>query len=163
MVGVLALPLATAGCTVPMGAVTGVGVNAAGGVVGYLQVCDDHIDGATLYSDSEHESDDKNKRGSWSAPKPVTKSATWTLSEPVPWATDLPLADLDSDVQYGLYGWTEDNSSSAGPVMFSLEDLASLKPGQVLYGGYGTSGDGDAHNVVVTEADFKHRACEMVE
>ena len=162
MVAVLALPLATTGCTVPMGAVTGVGVNAAGGVVGYLQVCEDHIDGATLYSDSEHEGDDENKRGSWSAPRPVTKSATWTLSEPVPWATDLPLAHLDSDVQYGLYGWAEDNSSSAGPVVFSLEDLASLKPGQVLYRGYGPSGYGTARNVVATEADFKRAACETV-
>jgi hypothetical protein len=47
--GALALCLVVSGCTVPSGAIAGVGVDDHGRLVGYLRVCHDHIDGGTLY------------------------------------------------------------------------------------------------------------------
>jgi hypothetical protein len=162
VVGALALPLSTAGCTVDIGAVMGVGVDAAGRPVGYLRVCKDRIDGATLYRSqaAEHE----RERGMWSAAKPVTSFARWSLAEPGPsWTAKSPLGRLTTG-EYTLYGWTNDNSSSAGDVVFTRAKLERLRPGEVLYWAGDVSKDGNRYpNVVVSETEFRREACKMVE
>lgn len=45
IVGVASL----SGCTVPVVGTTGIGVDASGRLVGYLSICEQHIDGVTLY------------------------------------------------------------------------------------------------------------------
>jgi len=61
-----AAALLAAGCTVPGGAVAGVGVDSKGNPVGYLQVCHDHIDGTTIYIDDAH------KFGTWESSPAAT-------------------------------------------------------------------------------------------
>ncbi|MEO7261665.1 MAG: hypothetical protein ABI047_10485, partial [Jatrophihabitantaceae bacterium] len=135
----------TSGCTVPVRAVAGIGVDAGGRVVGYLRVCSHHIDGATLY----HDQDDR--LGSWTAPQRVTGFTSWTLaSTPSGWRADPPLARLRPATEYTLYGWTSDSSSSAADVTFSLEQLAKLTPGQVIHWSGNDSGGG-ANKVVGAE------------
>ena len=46
---VVAAALTTGGCTVPAVGAVGIGVDANGDPVGFVQVCRDHIDGATIY------------------------------------------------------------------------------------------------------------------
>ena len=69
-----AAALLTAGCTVPSGAVVGIGVDAHGNPVGYLQVCQEHIDGATIYIDDAH------TFGSWSTSPPAVRGRLTTRS-----------------------------------------------------------------------------------
>jgi hypothetical protein len=71
-----AVVLLTAGCTVPGVAVSGIGVDTQGNPVGYLQVCQDHIDGATVYIDDTH------KFGNWESVPAATGFATWSLADP---------------------------------------------------------------------------------
>lgn len=152
----------TTGCTVPVGAVTGVGVDALGRPVGYLRVCHDRIDGATLYHGvGDAESED----GSWITRTPVTSFATWSLAEPAStWSADPALGDLGLGVEYTLYGWTNDNSSSAGDVTFTVDELRRLEPGQVLYWTGKTTKVGyRTINVAVSESTFRDDACEMLE
>ena len=155
------MPLLTTGCTVAVGAVTGVGVDSLGRPVGYLRVCEDRIDGATLYRSEGGE----RVRGSWSVAMPVATFAKWSLAEPASnWTADPPLERLRAGVDYTLYGWTSDNSSSAGEITFTVSELARLEPGQVLYWAGDMSKDGNrSFNVVVSEEDFKHDACALVE
>lgn len=153
---VLIAPSCTAACSVPPAAVAGVGVDERGQLVGYLRVCHDHIDGATLYHD---EDDDL---GSWSASEPVTGSATWSLSDPPPdWEVATPLGDLEEGREYSFYGWTDDDSWSAESVTFTLDDLAALRPHQVLYSSGEVDGERDV-DAVSSEASFARDACRLV-
>lgn len=64
---------ATSGCTVPVDAVAGISVTGDGHLLGVMMVCGHHIDGATLYVDS----DDVDKQvtvGSWTAGRPRDRS-----------------------------------------------------------------------------------------
>jgi hypothetical protein len=154
---VLASPLPITACSVPTAGVAGVGVDKSGRLVGYLRVCHDHIDGATLYHD------DSENLGSWSASEPVTDSASWSLANPsAEWTEEQPLAALTRNQQFALYGWTEDNSWSAIAVDFSLAELERLEPDQVLYWG----GDPDGPrggNVVANQEQFEKDACRLVD
>ena len=65
---------ALSGCTVPVVGSAGIGVDQEGRPVGYLAVCDEHIDGATLYSEdpaaasAEERSVDGVGDGQWGPP-----------------------------------------------------------------------------------------------
>ncbi|MFJ8027559.1 hypothetical protein [Streptomyces sp. NPDC096311] len=150
---------ATSGCTVPPDAVAGLSVTADGHLLGVMMVCGHHIDGATLYVDS----DDVNKEvtvGSWTADRPLTPGlATWTLDSPaVGWTTTRSLAPLTAKTSYALYGWTKDNSWSGSSISFTLADRDRLTPGKVRYDDI--SGNADESAITVSIADFKAKACQ---
>lgn len=135
--------LVTAGCTVPQVGDVGIGVDDKGDPVGYLQVCQDHIDGTTIYIDDAH------TYGSWTASPAVTGPSTWSLKDPSGvWKAEDPLHKLKPRTTYTMYGWTTDSSSSAAAVDFTIEQLAAMKPGQVWTGAE-----------VVTEDKFRQTAC----
>jgi hypothetical protein len=136
----------TSGCTVEARGVMGIGVGADGDPVAFLQVCSDHIDGATAYvTDSDH-------RGSWTADPAATGFATWSLLDGGDgWSVAEPFVAPEPGQVYSLYGWTRDNSSSATSVSFTAADLAGMKPGQVRYNDV---------TVVTTVEEFRQHACD---
>lgn len=142
------------GCTVPAAGATGVTVTAEGRPMGVVMVCHDHIDGATLYTDSGRAGDnDTVELGRWSSAEPVEGFATWPLDTGgAGWSAETPPRPLREDREHHLYGWTEDNSWSTGHVTFTLADLAALTPGRVRYA------DGDGHRTG-SLADFRADAC----
>lgn len=159
--------LLSAGCTVATGGLAGVGIDRDGNLVGYIHVCHDHIDGATLYYDNGSTSSAASTAdaGSWKASTPITATATWSLTQPGHgWTVLMPLQNLTKKREYTLYGWTNDNSWSAGSVTFTTTDVARLRPGQILHFS-GRSGDapvGDV-NEVSSLADFAVRACQFAD
>ncbi|KOV70302.1 hypothetical protein ADL01_21215 [Streptomyces sp. NRRL WC-3618] len=119
-----------------------------------MMVCGHHIDGATLYVDS----DDVDKEvtvGSWTAARPLKAGlTTWTLDAPTAgWTATTPLKPLTAKTSYDLYGWTKDSSWSSGNVSFTLTDRDRLAPGTVRYQGYESA-------ETVSVAEFRARACE---
>jgi len=135
---VTVLSFLLAGCTVPIVGLAGIGVDNKGAPIGYLQVCQDHLDGATVYTDGKDDD-----QGSWKA-SPA-------------------LGQLKPGVKYNLYGRTEDASSSAANVTFTKEDLARLKPGQVLYSSGKTNADGTEDlPAVSSESEFRTNACKLL-
>lgn len=154
---VTVLTFALGGCGVPGVGLAGIGVDADGAPVGYLQACRNHLDGATLYAS---EDDDQ---GSWKASPTVTGFARWSLTDPGEgWTAKTPLGQLQPGVKYHLYGWTSDSTSSADSTTFTTEDLAALKPGQVLYwsGKSNTQGTEDLY-IVSSEGEFRFNACKL--
>ena len=152
-----------AGCSVPIVGVTGIGFDGAGRPVGYLAVCDEHINGAILdYDNPDQSSRDEPSldAGSWTAVAPVTSDAAWTLAgADAGWRVEKPLEALDPGRQYTLYGWTRDISNSTGDVTFALADLEKLEPGQVRYlVGYDKEAEEDLYEVGSPE-DFRAHSC----
>jgi hypothetical protein len=101
-------------------------------------VCHDHIDGATLYTDSKPADPDESRS-----------------VEVGRRSVDKPLQALKKDRSYHLYGWTRDSSWSTGDVTFTPADLTTLTPGRVRY----WSGEGDDYETGSVE-DFRSRACQ---
>jgi hypothetical protein len=153
------LPFLLAGCTVPVVGLAGIGVDNKGAPVGYLQVCQDHLDGATVYTDGKDDD-----QGSWKASPAVTGFARWSLTDPGEgWMPETALGQLKPGVNYILYGWTKDNSSSAAGVMFTKEDLVDLKPGQVLYpSGKANATGPEDFSTVGSESEFRTNACKLL-
>ncbi|HEY0166116.1 MAG TPA: hypothetical protein VGB75_03645 [Jatrophihabitans sp.] len=157
MIALVATSL-TSGCTVPSYGVAGVGVDADGRIVGHLRLCSHYVDGASLYHDSGADAQDL---GSWTPPQRVTDFTSWTLANPPDgWKTDPPLARLRPATEYTLYGWTSDDSSSAVGVTFTLEQLAKLRPGQVMHWS-GSDSQGEAIKVESVE-EFRLSVCELL-
>lgn len=149
-IGALAVvAVCSSSCGVKAAGVTGIGVDAAGGLVGYVQMCSDRVDGATLY-----ETDDVTL-GRWEAPSPVKDFASWSLREPDGWVAGQGVQPVPGR-EYSLYGWTTDNQSSSTHVTFRLSDLRDITPGYVLYG------DASVHFKRVTEAEFRRTACDSL-
>jgi hypothetical protein len=148
---VVLLVMLTSGCTVPAVGWAGIGVDSTGRPIGYLRVCDKHLDGATVYRDGS-----EDERGRWQAGTAVTDVAAWPLTGTAPgWTTQTAFRPPDAGETYLLYGWTTDNSSSAVDVSFTRDDLAALDPGQVRF----PSADDPDTMVVGTEAEFRSREC----
>lgn len=137
----------TAGCSVESTGVTGVGVDASGDLVGFVQMCSDRIDGATLYER------DGETLGEWSAPSPVTDFGSWSLAEPGGWSPAQAYVRPEPGKEYSVYGWTEDDTTSSQHVTFRLSDLDGLRPGEVLFGDRGVGFNR------MTEAEFRRQAC----
>jgi hypothetical protein len=149
-----------AGCSVPSGAVIGLSRALDGGLVAHLQVCQGHIDGATLYSGAEDSA--SQTLGDWDAGRAITDSGSWSLRNGgAGWTVTTPLADLKPDTEYELYGWTNDNSWSAtGPQGFTVEELDRLEPNQVLlWNEDWAAGPEEPLNVVVDMTEFADAAC----
>lgn len=153
---VTALSFLLAGCTVPVVGLAGIGVDGRGAPVGYLQVCQDHLDGATVYTDGKDDD-----QGSWKTSPAVTDFARWSLTDPGEgWTVETAIGQLKPGVNYILYGGTKDNSSSAAGVMFTKEDLVDLKPGQVLYpSGKANAAGPEDYSTVGSESEFRTNAC----
>lgn len=166
--------LVAGACSPESDGLTGVGVDGAGRPVGYLLSCKHRIDGATLYwpadpagADSQHAT-----AGEWTMPSNTRRVVTWLLDSGAPGGgvqslhrshigsgviSSKPAIGLDQSRKYALYGWTHDNSYTAGRVEFSGHDLAGLQPGQVLLD---ASGDDPPHDrKIVSRAQFEHAAC----
>ena len=72
-------------CTVPVGALAGIGVDVDGNLIGHLRVCDESIDGATLYNDISSPTATVptwDEVGRWEAQPPVETTAEWSLNAP---------------------------------------------------------------------------------
>ena len=154
---------ALSGCTVPVVGSAGIGVDKEGRPVGYLAVCDEHIDGATLhYEDTAAASaeDRAVDAGTWTANSPISSFAAWSLNGPhAGWTATLELAELQADREYTLYGWTHDNSSSTGSVTVTGARLREMTPGQVLYqSGYDDKADQDVYTTGSVR-EFQSFAC----
>ncbi|MEW1773733.1 hypothetical protein [Streptomyces sp. NPDC086777] len=149
---------ATSGCTVPVDAVAGVSVTADGHLLGVVMVCGHHIDGATLYVDSD-DADKEVTVGSWTSARPHRAGLViWPLESPAAgWTTTRALSPLTAGTTYILYGGTKDNSWSTTDVSFTRADRDRLAPGEVLYDDI--SDDGDESAAVVSLTQFKATAC----
>lgn len=137
-----------AGCSVESTGVTGVGIDESGGLVGYVQMCSDRIDGTTLNET------DGDTLGRWDAPGAVTGYAAWSLDDPDDWTAIQPYTQPSSGKEYSIYGGTKDDSTSSRHVTFKLKDLDGMNPGEVLYG------DSSFGFERVTEAEFRRHACD---
>ena len=137
LLAVLCLVPLLGGCTVETVGKAGVGVDAQGQLIGYLAVCDQHIDGATLYlqdTSAPATGGHEVTAGEWASDQPVTEMALWSLKSTTDgWTTTTPLTPLEADRTYSLYGWTRDNSGSALDVTFKPAQLKDLKPGEVYF------------------------------
>lgn len=139
-----------AACSVESTGVTGVGLDESGGLVGYIQMCSDRIDGTTFY-----ETDD-DILGRWDAPGPVTDFATWSLDEPGDWTATQTYTQPTRGKEYSLFGGTSDDSTSSEHVTFRLNDLDGMSPGEVLLG------DSSVGFKRVSEEEFRRHACDYV-
>ncbi|MEE4545783.1 hypothetical protein V2S66_27915 [Streptomyces sp. V4-01] len=150
----------TTGCTVPVGAVTGITVTPDGSPVGVIRTCGHAIDGATLYVSADDPAKE-TENGKWTSRVPLSGLTTWPLAAAGPgWTTRRPLTPLAEHTVYTLYGWTSDNSSSAAAVDFTPADLRALSPAQVRYDAPGLP-DADADGqVTVALSAFRAHACE---
>lgn len=151
-----AVALVTTGCTVESRAIAGVGVGTDGAPVGFLQVCSEHIDGASIYQT------DKDHLGTWTVKPAATGFATWSLaSGGNGWTVTEPFASLKSGQTYTMFGWTNDNTSAADGVEFTTANLATMKPGQVRYWFRGADPEGKQDGYVVTSVEqFQRNACD---
>lgn len=156
----LAVPL-LAGCTVEPVGKAGIGVDADGRLIGYIAVCDRHIDGATLYYDDGSATDSQEvTAGVRTSDQPVTALAGWSLAGHTSgWTTTTPLKALEADRTYSLYGWTHDNSGSAVDVTLTPAQLEDLKPGEVYFiDHYDVAQDRDVY-AMRSPAEFRRAAC----
>ncbi len=146
----------------PVVGVTGVGVDASGRPVGYLAVCSEHIDGATLYFEDPSQTVENRsiEVGSWTADRPVTSLASWSMDGGGSnWSSTGPLPALEPGRTYAMYGWTKDSSSSTVDVIFTVEQLRALDPGKVLYfDGFDEKSQRDRY-VTGTQTQFESAAC----
>jgi len=165
---VTGLVLATASaCSVPPDAVAGVSVTEDGHLLGVIQVCGHHIDGAVLYYDEEADDllDDvvgtkSVTVNSWTADRPLEPGLfTWPLESPAAgWTAEHATTPLSAEITYTFFGGTEDSSWSAQSVEFTLADRDRLTPGMVRY--FNANGPtGDEPTVTVPMAEFKAGAC----
>lgn len=118
-------------CGPPSTGTIGVGVDAAGRPVGFLTVCTgEHMDGARL--DVEPSDDRTPAVALWEARPAATGSTSWSFDNPQRgWVKERPASALRPGVVYSLSAGAGDGSGYSGYVLFTLEDLKGMKPGQV--------------------------------
>ena len=163
-----ALPTVLAGCETVAGAgSTGMSMDEGGHPVIVFALCNDYIDGATIYRD-RLKSDPQGEHSSvsaadWEAASPVTPNtaAAAELNTANPsgsWSRKGPSEKLRPGVDYVAYGWTRDNSWFTGHVEFTLARVSKLKRGQVLTQTY-VQATGKDVDTVQSYAQFKAQAC----
>jgi hypothetical protein len=129
--------------------VVGVTVDTAGRPVIVVQMCEGHIDGATLYRDDE-------TFGRWEVSSPVTRFSQFDLDTGGNgWALVGEFEGRDPEQQYTIYGWSNDGNWSATHLDFSDRELSGLKPGTVLVPEREQEG-----NRSESLEDFKTKTCE---
>ena len=157
-----------AGCETVAGAgATGISVDAQARPVIVFALCNDHIDGATIFrgrtkTDPPGE-DTTVSVAQWEAASPVTpttaKDAMLNTIEPSrSWSRVGPSEALRPGFVYTAYGWTRDNTWFTGHVDFTLKQLANLKPGQVLTQTYDPDKD-QAVDTIQSNEQFRAHAC----
>jgi hypothetical protein len=158
LLGLAGLLLGLAGCGVPAGGAVGVGVDAQGRPVAYIQMCLGHIDGATLYR-SDDDPAKEQTLGRWEVSPAVDGFSQFDLAAPANgWRAAQQLVKGDPATEYTIYGWSKDNSFSAMHLDFSQNSLADLKPGEVRYPDL----DSDDYDLKTgSVADFQKETCEQ--
>ncbi|MFB6720411.1 hypothetical protein ACFCV3_09640 [Kribbella sp. NPDC056345] len=159
--------------TMGMGTLTSCGVP-GGGVFGMLadgtavvQMCEGHIDGATLYLPDpdvpEGQAPNDETFGRWVADPAVSGFSQFSLKDGGNgWQLDGRLKPRDPAKRYTIYGWTNDNSWSASHLEFSQDELAKLKPGELVSLPTDVpEEDVQVPNRVWTLTEFKAMACEV--
>ncbi|TCC08165.1 hypothetical protein [Kribbella soli] len=130
-------------------------------------LCNDHIDGATIFRDrtkADPPGDNSVSIASWDAVSPVTPSTAIdaklnTVEPSRSWSRVGRAQALRPGVVYTAYGWTRDNTWYTGHVDFTLERLSKLKPGQVLTQTYVSAEDRDV-DAVQSYEQFTAEACK---
>ena len=158
-----------AGCETVAGAgSTGISVDARARPVIVFALCNDHIDGATIYRDrtkADPSGDDTSVPvASWDAVSPVTPTTAMhamlnTVEPSRSWSQVGPSEALRPGVVYTAYGWTRDNRWFTSHVEFTLEGLSKLKAGQVLTQTYVPAKDHDV-DTVQSYQQFSAEACK---
>jgi hypothetical protein len=158
VLGLAGLLLGLAGCTVPDGGATGVGVDAQGRPVIYIQMCKGHIDGATLYR-SDDDPAKEQTLGQWEVSPAVDGFSQFILRAPTNgWRATRQLAQRDPATEYTMFGGSKDNSFASTHLDFSQNSLADLKPGEVRYPDF----DSDDYDLKTgSVADFQKETCEQ--
>lgn len=162
-VGTLAACVMLAGCAPDELGASGVTVDAAGAPVLLLLVCRGHVDRAgVLMDDPTSEVDTAVIR--LHARHPIGKGLTEIqLSNPDArvWETiQGSVRDLKEHVVYGATSITNDHSGGTRDISFTLSELASLKPGQVLHAVYKSGKNGPfLATVTTTLDDFSRNGC----
>jgi hypothetical protein len=138
-VGVLTLSLSA--CTVtPYGQIA-IGMGPNNELVAFVVMCSHHIDGATVYFDTSH---DQAVVGQWAATSPVTGISAFPMVKGGNgWKPTMMFGPLIPGEIYRIYGWSKDDSASAGGPTFTAKELSILKPWQVW-----TYGPGDKEQAV---------------
>ncbi|MEU4193547.1 hypothetical protein AB0E69_16730 [Kribbella sp. NPDC026611] len=151
--------LVLTGCTVPIGGVSGVTVDANGKPVIVIQMCEGHVDTAVLYlpdPDPDRAFPKDKTIGHWETDAAVTGFSQFSVETGGNgWRPVGQLAPRELDAKYSAYGGTKDNSWSTGYIDFSIRDLATLKPGTVRVLDP-HSGDPKLKSL----EDFKQKSCE---
>ena len=155
--------LATAACGAPVVGVPGVGVDPQGQPVGYLAICEEHVDVVTLSLDADGSEASAGSAtvtaGRWASGEPVTGGSSWSMAEPASgWEAGAAFLGVMPGNTYHLRGWARDDHWSTDEVSFTAEDLAGGRPGEVLTTEYAPATDSWVV-VVQDEAEFFAEQC----
>lgn len=156
------------GCETVVGAgATGISVDARSRPVIVFALCNDHIDGATIFRDrtkADPAGEDATVSvATWDAVSPVTPTtapdAMLNTAEPSrSWSPVGPSEPWKPSAVYTAYGWTHDNMWYTGHVDFTLKKLSTLKPGQVLTQTYDPDNDRNV-DTIQSYDQFRTHAC----
>lgn len=152
--------LGIAGCGVPAGGVIGLTMDSNGEVVAVVQMCEGHIDGATVYLADTSGAETPNDQilGRWEVTPAATGFSRFGLANGGDgWRPVGALVPRDPDTRYTIYGWSKDNSWSAMHLDFSDRELAALQPGTVLVPPVEA---GSETNETWPMAKFQAKACD---
>lgn len=143
------------GCGVEIGGIVGMTVDDAGRPVAVVQMCEGHIDGATLYL--SRDDNETEHFGRWEVSPPVTGFSQFDLAAGGNgWRLVGTLKPRDPATRYMIYGWSNDSSRSAAHLEFSEQDLKGLRPGTVLAPSVDDFDTLEPHSL----ADFRTKICE---
>lgn len=127
---VLSACLALSGCSPEVTGAIGIGVDASGQPVGYVQSCRGVIDGTRV--DSEPLRDSEPAIGRWEARPAVLDFSSWSFTEPTAgWQTTKELQKLRPHVVYRLMGGDNEGTGTTGSVLFTMADLQAMTSGEV--------------------------------
>ena len=141
-------------CTPEIDGITGMTRDGRGRLVGIGLACSGELQGATLVRDANTE--ESKVLGRWVADSEEARFE-WAMQEPAApdgweqWKA-APMK-LVSGHRYTLVAWGEEHARNAESVNFTVDDLATIESGLIF----------TPDNSLVTEDDFRQRACEYYE
>ncbi|GAA4588878.1 hypothetical protein GCM10023107_10850 [Actinoplanes octamycinicus] len=143
-----------AACSVPENGHTGLSVDAEGNPLGLVAVCSDDPPDSVYLSGSRATTGPVPVE--YVPPADVGRTMSFRLDAPDNgWVARPEPSRLRPDVEYSLYGRTDDNSHSTREVDFELTDRERLSPGMVLIQEVVR---GERVDAVVTQQEFEKRA-----